>query len=71
MHPAGVVLPDVAEEAGFGLLSGEWAALGVDLLVLERGEPGLHDCVVVAALAFTDRDVESGALSSQSQAVNW
>src|SRR3954451_13196447 len=54
-----VVGPDVVEESGAGLGAGEGLALGVDLLGLERGEPGLHGGVVVAALAFADRDLQA------------
>src|SRR3954451_4924808 len=54
-----VVVPDVVEQAGAGLCSGlEWWA-GVDVFVLQRGEPGLHRCVVQRAAAFAEGDPQS------------
>ena len=61
MDPAGVVGPEVVEEPGAGLCLGERRALGVDLLGLERGEPGLHHCVVIAALALSDGNLQAVA----------
>src|SRR5918998_714606 len=54
MQPVVVVVPDVVEQSRASLRSGLDRPIGIDVLVLERGEPGLHRCVVQCALSLAD-----------------